>query len=41
MSLSPQRKARWQANLKAAGIEVDGGTLERVEPGISRTDRRT
>jgi hypothetical protein len=33
--LSPQRKARWLANMQAAGVEPDEVTLERVEAGIA------
>lgn len=33
--LPPDHKDRWLTNLKAAGVEPDEGTLERVEPGLA------
>lgn len=35
MSLTPQRKARWLANMEAAGVEPDAETIERVEGGVA------
>ena len=33
--LPPQRKARWLANMQAAGVEPDETTVERVEGGLA------
>jgi hypothetical protein len=35
MLLPPQRKARWLANMAAAGVEPDEATIARVEAGLA------